>query len=593
LLKWNKLGIKNRLIIIFIVIQLLIIGLSFYYFSNNHRDFYLEQEKISLEHYSELMLNNIDRKEIISSSPSLEAKAADWAADSETRITIIAVGGKVLADSHYDIAEMDNHRNRPEISEAIRSRSSGNEIRYSETIGEEMLYYAVPIIDKGEIIGILRTARPLEFIRSVLIEDIKSYLFFFIILAVITIFLGWRLTYSIVKPLETVTETAEKISEGDLAQRIPVRRYNSEIEKLARMFNFMADELEDKIIEISQEKNKIEAILESMVDGVIAVGENGEISLINTAARRIFNIEAEEIEGKSLITTLFNHRIDMYLQRAFDTKESIKREIKYKNPEQKIIQATFIPLLNDEKKINGGLIVLTDITELRKLETVRNDFVANVSHELRTPLTSIVGYLDTLLESNVEDQELRNKFLKIIKDETDRLSNLINDLLNLSKIESQSIDLESDDFEEVLNKVINLLQKNARDKNIDFKVEIADELPAVYMVREQIKQVLINLIDNAIKYTPEGGEIKINVEEEGDKVYFSVKDSGIGIPKADQERIFERFYRVDKARSRSLGGTGIGLSIVRNIIKQHGSNIQVKSREGVGSEFFFYLKAAE
>jgi two-component system phosphate regulon sensor histidine kinase PhoR len=593
LLKWNKLGIKNRLIIIFIVIQLLIIGLSFYYFSNNHRDFYLEQEKISLEHYSELMLNNIDRKEIISSSPSLEAKAADWADDSETRITIIAVGGKVLADSHYDIAEMDNHRNRPEISEAIRSRSSGNEIRYSETIGEEMLYYAVPIIDKGEIIGILRTARPLEFIRSVLIEDIKSYLFFFIILAVITIFLGWRLTYSIVKPLETVTETAEKISEGDLAQRIPVRRYNSEIEKLARMFNFMADELEDKIIEISQEKNKIEAILESMVDGVIAVGENGEISLINTAARRIFNIEAEEIEGKSLITTLFNHRIDMYLQRAFDTKESIKREIKYKNPEQKIIQATFIPLLNDEKKINGGLIVLTDITELRKLETVRNDFVANVSHELRTPLTSIVGYLDTLLESNVEDQELRNKFLKIIKDETDRLSNLINDLLNLSKIESQSIDLESDDFEEVLNKVINLLQKNARDKNIDFKVEIADELPAVYMVREQIKQVLINLIDNAIKYTPEGGEIKINVEEEGDKVYFSVKDSGIGIPKADQERIFERFYRVDKARSRSLGGTGIGLSIVRNIIKQHGSNIQVKSREGVGSEFFFYLKAAE
>ena len=581
------------MIIIFIVIQLLIIGLSFYYFSTNHREFYLEQEKISLEHYSELMLNDIETAEIKNESLSLEKKAADWADDSETRITIIAADGKVLADSHYDITEMDNHRNRPEISEAIRSRSSGNEIRYSETIGEEMLYYAVTIIDKGEIIGILRTARPLEFIRSVLIEDIKSYLFFFIILAVITIFLGWRLTYSIVKPLETVTETAEKISEGDLAQRIPVRRYNSEIEKLARMFNFMADELEDKIIEISQEKNKIEAILESMVDGVIAVDESGEISLINTAARRIFNIEAEEIEGKSLITTLFNHRIDMYLQRAFDTKESIKREIKYKNPDEKIIQATFIPLLDDEKKVNGGLIVLTDITELRKLETVRNDFVANVSHELRTPLTSIVGYLDTLLESNVEDQELRNKFLKIIKDETDRLSNLINDLLNLSKIESQSIDLESDDFEEVLNKVINLLRKNAEDKDIKFKVEIADELPPVYMVREQIKQVLINLIDNAIKYTPEGGEIKINVEEEGDKVYFSVKDSGMGIPKADQERIFERFYRVDKARSRSFGGTGIGLSIVRNIIKQHGSNIQVKSREGVGSEFFFYLKAAE
>ena len=593
MLKWNKLGIKNRLIIIFIVIQLLIIGLSFYYFSDNHREFYLEQEKISLEHYSELMLNNIEADEIKNSSLSLEKKAADWAEDSETRITIIAADGQVLADSHYDITEMDNHRNRPEILEAVRSRISGNEIRYSETIGEEMLYYAVPIINEGELIGILRTARPLEFIRSVLIEDIKSYLFFFIILAVITIILGWRLTNSIVKPLEKVTETAEKISEGDLSQRIPVRRYNSEIEKLAKMFNFMADELEDKIIEVSQEKNRIEAILESMVDGVIAVDKEGKISLINPAARRIFNIEAEKIKGKKLISSLFSHRIDMYLERSFDKKETISREIKYKNPEQKIIQATFIPLLDKKDNINGGVIVLTDITELRKLETVRNDFVTNVSHELRTPLTSMVGYLDTLLESDIKDPETRERFLRIIKEETDRLSILIKDLFNLSKIESQSFDLKAENFEEVLNKVVNLLKKNAENKNIDFKVKIIGELPPVYMVREQIKQVLINLIDNAIKYTSAGGKIEIKLEQEADKVYFSIKDNGMGIPIADQKRIFERFYRVDKARSRDLGGTGIGLSIVRNIIKQHGSEIQLKSREGAGSEFYFYLKVAE
>lgn len=593
MLKWNKLGIKNRLIIIFIVIQLLIIGLSFYYFSSNHREFYLEQEKISLEHYSQLMLNDVEIEEILNSSQSLEIKAAEWSDDSETRITIIAADGQVLADSHYDISEMDNHRDRPEVVQAIRSGSSGNAIRYSNTIGEEMLYYAVPVRDQGELIGILRTARPLKFIRSVLIEDIKSYLFFFVILAAITILLGWRLTNSIVKPLETVTETAEKISEGDLTQRIPVRKYNSEIEKLARMFNYMAEELEEKITEISQEKNRIEAILESMVDGVIAVDKEGKISLINPAARRIFNIEAEKIKGKEIISSLFNHRIDMYLQRAFDKKESISREIKYKNPEQKIIQATFIPLLDEKDNVNGGVIVLTDITELRKLETVRNDFVANVSHELRTPLTSMVGYLDTLLESDIEDQETRDRFLKIIKEETDRLSILIKDLFNLSKIESQSFDLKAENFEEVLTKVVNLLEKNAEDKKIDFTVQIPDDLPPVYMVREQIKQVLINLIDNAIKYTPAGGKINIKVEKEGDKVYFSVKDNGIGIPRSDQERIFERFYRVDKARSRVLGGTGIGLSIVRNIIKQHGSEIQVKSREGEGSEFYFYLKAAE
>ncbi len=593
MLKWNKLGIKNRLIIIFVIIQLLIIALSFYYFSTNHREFYLEQEKISLEHYSQLMLNNISIEEIENGNGILEKKAADWSNDSETRITIIAAGGKVLADSHYEISEMDNHRNRPEVIEAIGSDSSGSAIRYSDTIGEEMLYYALPIKNQGELIGILRTARPLQFIRSVLIEDIKSYLFFFVILAVITILLGWRLTYSIVKPLETVTETAEKISEGDLSQRIPVRKYDSEIEKLARMFNFMAEELEDKITEISQEKNRIEAILESMVDGVIAVDKEARVSLINPAARRIFNIEAEKVRGKELISTLFSHRIDMYLERAFDKKESISREIKYKNPDEKIIHATFIPLLDEKENVNGGVIVLTDITELRKLETVRNDFVANVSHELRTPLTSMVGYLDTLLESDIEDSKTRDRFLKIIKEETDRLSILIKDLLNLSKIESQSFDLEADDFKEVLNKVLNLLQKKAEDKNIDFEVEAAEDLPLVYMVREQIKQVLINLIDNAIKYTPAGGKITVRVEKEGDKVYFSVKDNGMGIPQADQERIFERFYRVDKARSRELGGTGIGLSIVRNIVKHHGSEIQVKSREGAGSEFYFYLKAAE
>ncbi|ADO77900.1 two-component system histidine kinase PnpS [Halanaerobium praevalens] len=593
MLKWNKLSIKNRIIIIFIIIQLSIIGLSFYYFSTNHRHFYLEQEKISLNHYSKLILNDLESQTIKSSNQTLSQKVLDWAEASQTRVTIIQADGQVIADSDHNIEKMDNHLQRPEVIQALNRPSPGSEIRYSETIGEQMLYFAVPIKKEGALIGILRIARPINFIRSVLFEDIKSYLFFFFILALITIILAWRLTKSIVKPLETVTSTAAKISKGDLSQRIPVRRYTSEIEKLAKMFNFMAAELEDKITEVSQEKNRIEAILASMLDGVIAVNAEGEVTLINPAARRIFNIEAEKIRGKTLISSLFSHRIDMYLQRAFDKKEVISREIKYKNPEQKIIQATFIPLLAADKKLNGGVIVLTDITELRKLETVRNDFVANVSHELRTPLTSIIGYLDTLLESDIEDQDTRERFLQIIKEETDRLSNLINDLLNLSKIESQIFKLEADNFEKIVKKVVNLLSQKAKKQKLELNLEIDNNLPLVYMVREQIKQVLINLIDNAIKYTAEGGKVEVKVKQEKDKIYFSVQDNGMGIPQADQERIFERFYRVDKARSRALGGTGIGLSIVRNIIKQHGSEIQLKSREGVGSEFYFYLKIAE
>jgi two-component system phosphate regulon sensor histidine kinase PhoR len=592
LLKWNKIGIKNRLFIIFIIIQLLIIALSFYYFSNNHRNFYLEQERISLRHYTNLIIDEIKEDGYNFNSQYLESKVDIWSDNTESRITAVDIDGKVLADSHHDIEKMDNHKNRPEIKSALDSNKASSFIRYSNTIDEDMLYLAQAITIDGQTVGILRSARSLNLIRDVLIDDIKSYLFFFVILALITVYLSWKLTSGIVKPLEKITETAGKISEGDLSQRIPVRKYSSEIENLAKSFNYMASELEGKIKEISQEKNRIETILESMVDGVIATDKDGRITLINPAAQEIFNIDKEQTKGKELISTLFSHRIDMYLERALEKRESISREINYQNPEKKIIQATFIPLIDNKDNVNGGVIVLTDITELRKLETVRNDFVANVSHELRTPLTSILGYLDTLIESDIKDQKIRNKFLRIIKEETDRLSILIKDLLNLSEIESQTIDLKPENFRDVLDKVYNLLADNAYRKNIDIKLDVEDNLPPVYMVKQQIEQVIINLLDNAIKYTPEDGNINIKVIKSDDKIYFSIEDSGIGVPEEEQERIFERFYRVDKARSRSMGGTGIGLSIVRNIIKQHSSEICIESEEGKGSKFTFYLKIA-
>jgi len=590
LFNWQKIGLKNRLFIIFIIIQLLIISFSFYYFSTNHRNFYLEQEKISLNHYTNFILNEIEENGL-QNNDYLRRKVDQWAEDTGSRITIIDINGKVLADSDYDISIMDNHRDRPEIAQAIEDKDSADSIRYSNTIEEDMLYFAQPIINNEQVKGVVRTARSLDFIRSVLIDDIKNYLIFFLVLALITIFISWKLTSGIIKPLEQMTETAGKISEGDLSQRIPVRKYGSEVENLSRMFNHMASELESKISEISKEKNRIEAILESMVDGVIATDKQGRISLINPAAKKIFNID-QDITGRELISSLFSHRIDMYLEEALDAKESLSREIIYQNPDKKIIQATFIPLLDERDNVNGGVIVLTDITELRKLETVRNDFVANVSHELRTPLTSIVGYLDTLLQSDIKDPEIRNKFLNIIKEETDRLSILIKDLLNLSQIESKTFDLKPENFREVFDKVHNLLQDNIKKKDIKVKLDIEEGLPPVYMVKHQIEQVLINLIDNAVKYTPKGGEINIKMKKEDDKVYFAVKDNGMGIPEEDQERIFERFYRVDKARSRSYGGTGIGLSIVRNIIKQHSSEIKVESTEGEGSKFSFYLKIA-
>ncbi|MGM0602639.1 MAG: two-component system histidine kinase PnpS [Bacillota bacterium] len=593
MLNWSKYGIRNRLFIIFIVIQLLIIGLSFYYFTDNHRDFYFNQLKISLKNYADLILE--EKGEIMLDTPpkELEEMVLKWGSHTGARITIVNKAGKVLADSRYDISKMDNHKNRPEISAVFSGVETAESIRKSDTLEEEMLYFSLPITSSGETVGVLRLARSLSFIRGVLIEDIKSYLVFFFILAVLTILLTWRLTFTLIYPLEKMTETAANIAEGDFSQRIPARRYSSEIEKLAEMFNFMTDKLEHKIDEISIEKNKMETILSSMVDGVIATDRKHRIVLINPKAKDIFNINKNNIKGKELIASIFSHRIDMYLEEALREKITITREIIYQNPNKVIMQATFSPIFEEDGSISGGIIVFTDITELRKLETVRNDFVANVSHELRTPLTSIIGYVDTLLDNDIDDPKIREKFLKIVKTEADRLSILIKDLLNLSKIEGSTPDLKAEDLKMIIEKTINLLADKAEKKDIVIEKDIEADLPPVYMVKEQIEQVMINLVDNAVKYTKNNGKIKISSYQKEDRVYVEVEDSGIGIPKDEQDRVFERFYRVDKARSRSLGGTGIGLSIVKNIIKQHGSEINLESREGKGSKFIFNLKIAK
>lgn len=594
MLNWSKYSIRNRLFIIFIVIQILIIGLSFYYFTDNHRDFYFNQLKISLENYAHLILEEKGAVLLNTPADELEEMVLNWGRHTGARITIVDKEGKVLADSRYDISKMDNHKNRPEISAVFSGEEKGELIRESDTLEEKMLYLSFPITSSaGETAGVLRLARSLSFIRGVLIEDIKSYLVFFFVLAVLTILLTWRLTSTVIYPLEKITETAANIAEGDFSQRIPARRYSSEIEKLAEMFNFMTDKLEKKIDEMSSEKNKMATILNSMIDGVIATDRKHRIVLINPAAKDIFKIKKDNIKGKELIASVFSHRIDMYLEEALRGKRTITREIIYQNPDKVIMQATFSPIFEEDGSISGGIIVFTDITELRKLETVRNDFVANVSHELRTPLTSIIGYVNTLLDNDIDDPEIREKFLKIVKTEADRLSILIKDLFNLSKIESSTPDLKAENLKKVIDKTINLLIDRAEKKDIIIEKEIEVDLPPVYMVKEQIEQVMINLIDNAIKYTQDNGKIKVSAYKKEDRIYVEVEDNGIGVPREEQDRVFERFYRVDKARSSSLGGTGIGLSIVKNIIKQHGSEINLESREGEGSRFIFSLKIAK
>lgn len=596
MLNWNKLSLRNQLIIIFVVIQLLILGVIYFYFTKNQTDFYINQLKVTLENEGELIISkdNIelssDNKSRDEISHSLDNWSKKWGKKIDARITMIGKDGEVLADSTHNPMSMDNHWDRPEVQQIIRGKPRGSSIRKSDTLDMNMLYLALPVKKDGKVVGFMRLAKSLQEIKQVINQNIKNYLLFFTVLFVLSLFLIWKFTSNLINPLQKISDMAAEIAESNFSKRIKVGSYSNEIDKLALKFNFMADQLEKKIDEISDEKNKAEAILSSMVDGVIATDERMNIILLNPAARDMFLLDDNYPKNRNLIKFVRNHRINNLLEEVLREKKTLSEEIVLQHNDEKIFRCHFAPITNQSNELRGGVIVFNDITELRRLEQVRKDFVANVSHELKTPLTSIIGYVDTLVESENIDEETNDRFLQIIKDEADRLSFLIQDLLDLSKFEQNNPELNVANFNKVIDKTVSILEDKAKDKNIILKKEISEGLPKVFMIKEQIEQVMINLIDNAIKYTPEDGHVTVRVLDNGDNILIEVEDDGIGIPEEDKERIFERFYRVDKARSRALGGTGIGLSIVKHIIQGHNSEIGLESIAGEGSKFWFYLK---
>jgi len=593
--KWNNFSLKKQLIIIFVIIQILILSVIYFYFTDRQSEFYIEQLKISLRNEAKLLIskerinfdNNILNQEIRNNFDQWSKK---WSEEIDARITIINKNGVVIADSTYNSDEMDNHLNRPEIQKVIKGNKTGSAIRRSDTLKIDMLYMALPVIKDGEIAAFMRLAKSLEEINTVIKQNLKNYFIFFLVILFLSLILLGRFTSNLIKPIQKMSKIAAKIADGNYGDSINLESHSKEIDKMIQQFNLMSKKLEKKINEISEEKNKAEAILSSMVDGVIATDKNGEIMLINPAAREMLFIDEKDVKNKDFIQVVRNYKINELLEKVLKENTIISKEIVLQREEEKILRCHFASITNENNDIKGGVIVFTDITELRRLEQVRKDFVANVSHELKTPLTSIIGYVDTLLENKNIEEKTSNKFLEIIKDEADRLGILIQDLLNLSKFEDGNPDLQPGDINKLIVKTVSILKEKANKKNIIIETELEKDINQVYLIKEQIEQVMINLIDNAIKYTPENGEIKVKTLNRSDKILVEVEDNGIGIPEKDKQRIFERFYRVDKARSRSMGGTGIGLSIVKHIIKSHDSEINLESESGKGSKFWFYLK---
>lgn len=522
--------------------------------------------------------------------PTLEALVKNLSPKTKCRITVINTQGKVLADSDKlqgEISKMENHLNRPEVKTALNG-AIGIDTRYSPTLKINMLYAALPIKEKNSITGVLRLALTLESVEKTLSEIRKTVLLGLLFALVLAFILGSITAGMVIEPVNRMINVSRRFSEGDFSRRI-TGFSRDEIGELAEALNKMAQDLENKIREIKTQNQKFSAIFNSMIEGVIIVDKDGCIISINPAIETIFSVTKKDTEGKVFLEAIRNNDIAEIINTVLSGGELLSKELTLVYPVRRIFEANAVPIFDNEE-ISGCLVVIHDITEMRRLETVRQDFVANVSHELKTPLTSIKGFAETLLEGALDDKANNRNFLKIIQEHAERLNSLVDDLLSLSYLESKEMNVDKKSFSvrQHLEKILPGFSSQFKSKNIEVKNELPENI-FINADRNKIEQVFINLIDNAIKFNKEKGTIRIYAEEFGGKLKVFVEDSGLGIPEKDIPRIFERFYRVDKARSRELGGTGLGLSIVKHIVELHKGSVGVESIEGLGSKFWFIL----
>ena len=594
--RWNKLSLRQQLLIVFLVLQVVTVAFIFFYNQQYQKDFYISELEENLLKEANLL---IDSGQILFES-ELEINFEDFIEslniNDSRRITVIAENGTVLYDTDFAAEEMGPHDTRPEVLDVVEGdQDYGQSIRFSNTLLESFLYIVKPIEFDGESNGYLRVAQSLNSIEETLAENRKNYLVFFGVILFVSIGIILWISKSLTKSLSDFNLKTKEISQGKFKKNLKIKESNQEIRELNKSFTKMSEKLEAKLDELDQEIKKREAILKGMMDGVISVDENNQIIMFNPVAKKMLGIKEDNLIGKKINQVIRQHQFIELLETEGGNESSKETFEITLQPEGRILRAHLTDLLDQNNEKSGIIITLTDLTELRRLERVRQEFVANVSHELRTPLTSIIGYLETLVDDSDEiSDELQNKFIKIIKSEADRLYLLVNDLLQLSKIEGESLDLQAEDLITILDNTFQRLQDKALDSRLKLVPDYPEELPEVKMIPEQIEQVVYNLVDNAIKYTLENGEVIMRsyLSEDGESVVVEVEDTGIGISEKNQRRIFERFYRVDKARSREKGGTGIGLSIVKHIVQNHGSNIEIESKPGKGSIFRFWLELA-
>jgi len=574
----------------FLLIVLIPLLAVSWYADFSMRRFFMDQTATNLGARANLLIDQMSTFLLAEDWKNIDTLCKRAGKSSDTRITIMMPSGKVLGDSEADPDTMMNHSDRPEFVKAM-SGEAGVFTRYSDTLREPMMYLAVPLHDGEKHIGVLRVSVSVSAIDRKLERIHRHISLGGIVIALLATGVSLLFSRRVSRPLEMIREGAEYFAKGQLSFRLPVFA-SKETELLARTMNDMAASLDDRMQTIIGQKNELEAVLSSMIEGVMAIDLEETIISINHTAARMFSRKLSELINRSVQEAIRNPDFHRFVRLAFRDETPREEDLFFYISGEAVLEARSSSLKNSRGERIGILIVLNDVTRLRRLENMRKDFAANVSHEIKTPLTAIKGFVETLKSGAMNHPEEAARFLDIIEKHTNRLNAIIDDLMKLSLIEQKTdkkeILLENRPLLPILKSVCQVCRPMADEKAIQILLSCEETL-SMNLNAALIEQAFVNLLDNAIKYSGPGSSIEIDAKQINAEVVILFRDHGIGIAPEHLPRLFERFYRADPSRSRKLGGTGLGLAIVKHIVNAHGGRIIVESTPGKGSEFIIYI----
>lgn len=567
---------------------LVIISLSFLLL-----DLFLREE-VEKNLTSQIETEMMSYAKIIDLSPreKVTEQIGEMANISNCRVTLIDARGKVFADSEKDVTQMENHSNRPEVQEA-RLKGSGKSVRFSSSLNIDMLYVAVTIRNGEKINGYVRLARPLHDVQKVIQKMYESILGASAIAVIVSLLIALFISYRLAEPIRAMERFTEKLRQGEPVGAILLNTAD-ETKKLADNINFLVEELKDKIRIANEEKSKLMTALTSMTEGVLIINAQGLIEFVSPVLGDMLSVRYEDVFGKTLMEAFRSAELQKILTEFKRTGENITREITLDMAEVVILNVS-VSAVHGYPQEDKTMIVFHDVTRLKKLEKVKEDFVANVTHEIRTPLTAIIGYLETIKNGAIGNIDETKKFVDIILNQAERLNRLVEDLLTLSHIELKELkfNFENVSINAAITNVISLVETKAKEKKITIHNNVRENFPMIRADKDKLTQIFVNILDNAVKFTPESGRITIAAKEADAYTAVSISDTGIGVPRDEIQRLGERFYRVDRSRSRDLGGTGLGLSIVKHLMIAHGGRMEIESELGRGTTVFLLFPLAK